>query len=291
MHDAIKSMLNAYDCQTRDDYENALREIIQEVALLGLWRAKFFEHAAFYGGTALRILYGLNRYSEDLDFSLLAPDPDFRLEAYGNSLQREIRSFGFQVSFDQPRRPHERQTAIDSAFLKTNTLRELLVIEADPDLLKGLHPNKALKVKLEIDTNPPPGFDTENRYLLRPIPFSIRVYTLPDLFAGKLHAVLCRKWRTRVKGRDWYDLAWYAGRRTPLHLSHLETRMRESGDYSDSSPLTPEGLTGMLHDAATSLDVIQARKEVERFLPDRRAVEIWSNDFFHHIADNIVIER
>ena len=113
MHDAIKSMLNAYDCQTRDDYENALREIIQEVALLGLWRVKFFEHAAFYGGTALRILYGLNRYSEDLDFSLLAPDPDFRLEAYGNSLQREIRSFGFQVSFDQPRRPHERQTAID----------------------------------------------------------------------------------------------------------------------------------------------------------------------------------
>ena len=291
MHDAIKSMLDAYDCQTRDDYENALREIIQEVALLGLWRAKFFEHAAFYGGTALRILYGLNRYSEDLDFSLLAPDPDFRLEAYGNSLQREIRSFGFQVSFDQPRRPHERQTAIDSAFLKTNTLRELLVIEADPDLLKGLHPNKALKVKLEIDTDPPPGFDTENQYLLRPIPFSIRVYTLPDLFAGKLHAVLCRKWGTRVKGRDWYDLAWYAGRRTPLHLSHLETRMRESGDYSDSSPLTPEGLTGMLHDAATSLDVIQARKEVERFLPDRRAVEIWSNDFFHHIADNIVIER
>jgi predicted nucleotidyltransferase component of viral defense system len=291
MHDAIKSMLDAYDCQTRDDYENALREIIQEVALLGLWRAKFFEHAAFYGGTALRILYGLNRYSEDLDFSLLAPDPDFRLEAYGNSLQREIRSFGFQVSFDQPRRPHERQTAIDSAFLKTNTLRELLVIEADPDLLKGLHPNKALKVKLEIDTNPPPGFDTENQYLLRPIPFSIRVYTLPDLFAGKLHAVLCRKWRTRVKGRDWYDLAWYAGRRTPLHLSHLETRMRESGDYSDSSPLTPEGLTGMLHDAATNLNVIQARKEVERFLPDRRAVEIWSNDFFHHIADSIVIER
>jgi predicted nucleotidyltransferase component of viral defense system len=291
MHDAIKSMLDAYDCQTRDDYENALREIIQEVALLGLWRVKFFEHAAFYGGTALRILYGLNRYSEDLDFSLLAPDPDFRLEAYGNGLQREIRSFGFQVSFEQPRRPHERTSAIDSAFLKTNTLRELLVIEADPDLLKGLHPNKALKVKLEIDTNPPPGFDTENQYLLRPIPFSIRVYTLPDLFAGKLHAVLCRKWRTRVKGRDWYDLAWYAGRRTPLHLSHLETRMRESGDYSDSSPLTPEGLTGMLHDAATSLDVIQARKEVERFLPDRRAVEIWSNDFFHHIADNIVIER
>lgn len=291
MHDAIKTMLAAYDCQMRDDYENALREIMQELALLGLWRAKFFEHAAFYGGTALRILYGLNRYSEDLDFSLLAPDADFRLDAYGKSLQREIRSFGFHVTFEQSHRHDERNTAIDSAFLKTNTLRELLVIKADPNLLKGIHPNRALKVKLEIDTMPPRGFNTENKYLLNPIPFSVRVYTLPDLFAGKLHAVLCRKWKSRVKGRDWYDLAWYAGRRTPLHLSHLENRMRQSGDYITEAPLTPEKLLRMLHEAATNLDVIQARKEVERFLHDRRAIEVWSNDFFHNIADTIVIQN
>ena len=117
----------------------------------------------------------------------------------------------------------------------------------------------------------------------------MRPYALPDLFAGKLHAVLCRKWKTRVKGRDWYDLAWYAGRRTPVHLSHLESRMRQSGDYTATSPLAPESLVGMLHDAAASLDVIQARKEVERFLTDRRTVETWSNDFFHHIADRILI--
>ena len=196
MHDAVKTMLDAYDCRTRDDYENAVREIIQEVALLGLWRAKFFEHVAFYGGTALRVLYGLDRYSEDLDFSLLLPNPDFSLGAYGDSLQREIRSFGFQVSFEQSARQTERQKANESAFLKTNSLRELLVIEADPGSLKGLHPEKRLKVKLEVDTDPPPGFETESQYLLQPIPFSVRVYALPDLFAGKLHAVLCRKWET-----------------------------------------------------------------------------------------------
>lgn len=287
MHDAVQTMLDAYDCQTRDDYENAVREIIQEVALLGLWRAKFFEHAAFYGGTALRVLYGLDRYSEDLDFSLLVPNHGFRLGAYGDSLQREIRSFGFHVSFAQSARPPDQQKAIESAFLKTNTLRELLVIEADPSVLKGLHPDKRLKVKLEVDTDPPPGFETENQYLLQPIPFSVRVYALPDLFAGKIHAVLCRKWKTRVKGRDWYDLAWYIGRRTPVHLGHLEAKMRQSGDYSDHAPLTRATLVDMLRDAAGKLDVAQARKEVERFLRDRRAVEVWSNDFFCQIADRI----
>ena len=185
--------------------------VVEKDYVLGWLLAAIAEHAetsqhwVFKGGTCLKkCFFETYRFSEDLDFSLLTPAPDFRLGAYGDSLQREIRSFGFNVRFEQSPRPPERQTAMESAFLKTNTLRELLVIEADPGILRGLHPDKALKVKLEIDTNPPPGFDTENQYLLRPIPFSIRVYALPDLFAGKLHAVLCRKWKTRVKGRDWY---------------------------------------------------------------------------------------
>lgn len=287
MHEAIKTMMDEYNVQTRDDYENAVREIIQEVALLGLWRTKFFEHAAFYGGTALRVLHGLDRFSEDLDFSLLAPDPDFCLGTYGDGLQREIRSFGFHVSFEQSTRPAGHQTAIESAFLKTNTLRELLVIDAEPDILKGLHPNTTLKIKLEVDTHPPPEFDTENKYLLRPIPFSVRVYAMPDLFAGKLHAVLCRKWKSRVKGRDWYDFAWYASRRTQLHLRHLEARMRQSGDYNATAALTPASLAILLHDAVDELDINQARNEVQRFLSDQRAVDVWSAGFFHHIVDTI----
>jgi len=178
---------------------------------------------------------------------------------------------------------------MESAFLKTNTLRELMVIEADPTLVKGLHPDKQLKVKIEVDTDPPPGFQTENQYLLQPIPFSVRVYALPDLFAGKLHAVLCRRWKNRVKGRDWYDMAWYVGRGTPVHLSHLEARMRQSGHYSEASPLSRHTLVDRLREAASQLDVPQARTEVERFLRDRRATEVWSNDFFRRLADRIEI--
>lgn len=287
MHEAVQTMLDAYACRTQDEYEHALREILQEVALLGLWRSKFFEHAAFYGGTALRVLHGLERYSEDLDFSLLKPDPDFRLATYGNSLQKEIRSFGFHVHFQQPERSATRKKAIDSAFLKTNTLRELLVIQAAPELIKGLHPEKVLKIKLEVDTDPPPNFETENQYLLNPIPFSVRAYALPDLFAGKLHAVLCRKWKNRVKGRDWYDLVWYVSRKTPVRLHHLEARLRQSGDYNKSMPLSRGLLIDQLREAVQSLDVPKAQSDVQRFIRDPRTTEIWSNDFFDRIVDQI----
>ncbi len=285
MHEAIRSMLDRYAPQTRDDYVNVLREIVQELALLGLWRSKFFEHAAFYGGTALRVLYGLDRYSEDIDFSLLAPDPGFSLGQYGEALLREISSFGFRVEFEQ--REQARQTAIESAFLKAHTLKQLLVIEADAELLPGLHPGSVLRIKLEVDTDPPGGFETESRYLLQPIPFAVRVYSLPDLLAGKLHAILCRRWQTRVKGRDWYDLVWYAGRHPQVHLSHLEARMRQSGDYRDETPLTRDRLMELLRQAVDRLDVGRARDDVVRFVRDPRTIDIWSRDFFYEVVQRI----
>ncbi len=285
MHDAIRSMLDRYECRSRDDYVNALREILQDVALLGLWRSKFFEHAAFYGGTALRVLHGLDRYSEDLDFSLLKPDNSFSLKAYGDALLREISSFGFHVEFETRRKT--RATAIESAFLKTNTYRQLIVIETAQELLRDLHPAKNLKIRLEVDTDPPGGFKTETQYVLQPIPFSVRVYSLPDLFAGKLHAILCRKWKTRVKGRDWYDLAWYAGRYPEVRISHLESRMRQSGDYRDHEPLTPDRLQHLLRQAVDDLDVERARREVAPFIVDQRALGVWSRDFFRQIIPRI----
>jgi len=286
MHDAIRSMLDRYECQSRDDYVNALREILQDVALLGLWRSKFFEHAAFYGGTALRILHGLDRYSEDLDFSLLKPDESFSLKAYGDALLREISSFGFDVEFENRRKA--QASAIESAFLKTNTYRQLIVIDATQELLRDLHPAKNLKIRLEVDTDPPGGFETETQYVLQPIPFPVRVYSLPDLFAGKLHAILCRKWKTRVKGRDWYDLVWYAGRYPQVRISHLESRMRQSGDYRDDEPLTPDRLQHLLRQAVDDLDVKQARREVAPFIVDQRALDVWSRDFFRQIIPRIM---
>ena len=286
MNEAIRSLLGRYTCRAREDYLNALREILQELALLGLWRAKFFEHAAFYGGTALRVLHGLDRYSEDLDFSLLRPVPGFSLEGYGAALRREIGSFGFEVDFD--RREKARATAIESAFLKTNTLRELIRIEAGEALLRGVHPRAQLKIKLEVDTDPPSRFATEVRYVLLPIPFSVRVYALPDLLAGKLHAVLFRRWGRRVKGRDWYDLAWFAGRHPRVNIAHLEQRMRQSGDWQEDEPLAPDSLRSLLLDAVARLDVSQARSEVAPFVRDQRALEVWSPEFFADIARRIV---
>jgi len=285
MNDAIRSMLDKYDCQTHDDHVNALREILQELALLGLWRSKFFEHAAFYGGTALRVLYGLDRYSEDLDFSLLKPNAAFNLSAYGEALSREICSFGFHVEFEQKTRV--QKTAIESAFLKANTLQQLIAIEAGDDLLQGMHSKQTLRIKLEIDTDPPGGFATESRYLLQPIPFAVRAYSLPDLFAGKIHATLCRKWKTRVKGRDWYDLVWYAGRHPQVRLSHLESRMRQSGDYTAAAPLKASHMMERLKAAVIKLDIDKARAEIAPFLRDKRAVEVWSRDFFNHVIERI----
>jgi len=286
MHDAVRSMLDRYNLHTRDDYTNALREILQEIALLGLWRSKFFEHSAFYGGTALRVLYGLDRYSEDLDFSLLKPDDLFSLEAYAGSLQREINSFGFQVDFE--RRRKSLQTPIESAFLKTNTYKQLIIIEASEDLLRDLHPLKNLKIKLEVDTDPPGGFETETRYVLQPFPFSVRIFSLPDLFAGKLHAVLCRHWRSRVKGRDWYDLIWYASKHPEVRLSHLEARMRQSGNYCEERPLSAEKLRRLLREAVDTLNVAKSRQEVSPFVRDHRALDVWSREFFADVVQRVI---
>lgn len=285
MNDAVNKMLDSYHCATSDDYVNALREIIQELALLGLWRSKFFEHAAFYGGTALRILYGLDRYSEDLDFSLLAPNPEFTLKTYGEALKQEIDSFGFQVDFATKEKP--KTTNIDSAFIKANTFRQMILIEADQALLNGVHTRQSLKIKLEVDIDPPGGFRTENRYQFRPIPYAIRVYCLPDLFAGKMHAVLCRKWKSRQKGRDWYDLAWYAGHHPQLNLNHLEVRMRQSGDYTDEAPLTWAKLQTLLNEALEQVDIDQIRTDIIPFIRDQRQLELWSKDFFSQAATKI----
>lgn len=286
MHEAISNMLERYDCRTRDDYTNALREILQDLALLGLWRSKFFEHAAFYGGTALRLLYGSDRFSEDLDFSLLKTDDAFSLGNYGEALCREISSFGFEVDFEN--RKKARPSAVESAFLKANTYKELVLIGVTEELLHDLHPAKNLKIRLEVDTDPPGDFKTETRYVLRPVPFPVRTYRLPDLFAGKLHAILCRKWKTRVKGRDWYDLVWYVAQHPQVRLAHLESRMRQSGDYADDEELTPEILQGLLRRVVDGLDVEKARREVAPFIRDQRALDVWSREFLAEVITRIV---
>jgi hypothetical protein len=285
MQEAIAQMLTKYECKSADDYVPALREILQEIALLGLWRSKFFEKAAFYGGTALRILYGLDRFSEDLDFSLLEPMADFELKRYCDALEKELVAFGFEVSVEVKNKSVE--TAVQSAFLKGNTANQLLVIQAGGEIVRQIPPGQIVRIKLEVDTDPPGGFATENKYLLQPIPFSVRSYTLPNLFAGKMHALLCRRWKNRVKGRDWYDLVWYCTHHPEIHLAHLEERMRQSGHWESEGPLDVVSFNDLLLQAIENLDVDQAREEVLPFVREPAALDIWSRDFFTEVMKRV----
>lgn len=285
MHEAITRMLSKYECKGFNDYLNALREILQEVALLGLWRAKFFEKAAFYGGTALRILYGLDRFSEDMDFSLLIPLDAFDLEGYTEFLRKEAEGFGFDVRVDKIAK--SVQTPIQSGFLKANTRKQLLVIETGKEIVQAVPKGQILKIKLEVDTDPPPGFETQTRYLLQPIPFAVRAFALPDLFAGKMHAILCRRWKSRVKGRDWYDLVWYAANYPELHLHHLEQRMRQTGHWKGDDTLTPEKFEDLLVSAINKFSVEHARKEVAPFVRRPEDLSLWSQNFFLDLTSRI----
>jgi len=287
MNKAVEQMLFKYDCSTTRETINALREIIQEIVLLGLWRSKFFEHAAFYGGTALRILYGLDRFSEDLDFSLLKINQNFDLGKYLPAIEREVTGFGFTVKVEH--KPKKSTSSVQSAFLKANTLNTLLTITSDRQITDSVNSGQLLKVKIEIDTDPPPGFATESRYLLQPIPFAVRVYTLPDLFAGKMHAVLCRKWQNRVKGRDWYDLVWYISNHPRLHLSHLVKRMVQSGHLPEGAILSRDTFFSLLNDAINVLDIKQARDDAAVFVKNNDALKMWSKDFFIQIAERIEV--
>ena len=285
MNEAIRQILAAYEIRSVEDSLRALREVMQEIALLGLWRSKFFENAAFYGGTALRVLYGLDRFSEDLDFSLLEKRKNFDLADYSEALKRELASFGFAVEIES--RPKPASAAIQSAFLKADTRTQMITVEFDKGLVQKVHRNQVLKIKLEIDVDPPPGFVTEVRYLLRPVPFSVRTFSLPDLFAGKMHAVLCRGWKSRVKGRDWYDLVWFAAYHPELHLTHLEQRMRQTGHWKGPAPLTAGDLRDLLAKRIEKVDIDQIRREVEPFVKDAAGLAIWSKEFFLDVASRI----
>jgi hypothetical protein len=287
MNEAIRQILAAYEIRSVEDSLRALREVLQEIALLGLWRSKFFEKAAFYGGTALRVLYGLDRFSEDLDFSLLEKRKNFDLADYSGALKRELASFGFAVEIEN--RPNPASAAIQSAFLKADTRTQMITVEFDKVLVQKVHRNQVLKIRLEVDIDPPPGFKTEIRYLLRPVPFAVRTFSLPDLFAGKMHAVLCREWKSRVKGRDWYDLVWFAAYHPELHLTRLEQRMRQTGHWQGPEPLTAGDLRDLLAERIDKVDIDQIRGEVEPFVKDAAALAIWSKEFFLDVASRIKI--
>jgi len=282
---AIESMLARYKCVSTQDYENALKEIMQEVALLGLWRSKFFEHAAFYGGTSLRILYQLDRFSEDLDFSLLERQKNFSLSPYLKAIEAELNGMGFNVNVEGKNK--NVQTPIESAFVKAGTKEHLLKISVPSSKLGLIQNNKVMSIKLEVDIDPPSGFETEAKTLLQPIPFAVKSYKETDLFAGKIHAILQRSWKNRVKGRDYYDFVWFIGRSTPVHLNHLEQRLRQSGGWTAKKPMHAKDLHELLQKKFAELNIAAAQKDIQPFLKDPMATNVWSKQFFESLLSQL----
>jgi len=279
----IKEWIAEYNPVNQQEAIAALREIMQEVALAGLQRSGFFEQAAFYGGTALRILYGLDRYSEDLDFSLLEQKKDFSLEPYLNAIKTEFAALGMKVSISE--KIKSKATKVDSAFLKSETIWKELILEGVIPQ-NGLGAMPSLKIKIEVDTQPPLGFKTEEKLLLRPFSFYVKCFTAPDLFAGKMHALLFRKWKNRVKGRDWYDFEWYVRKGIPLHLAHFVERAIDSRDITEYS-LTPDSFKQLLLQKINSVTIDQIKVDINPFIKDSTKLNIWSTQYFVDLVQKL----
>lgn len=280
----IKEWFAEYDPKNTDDVLAALREIMQEVALAGLSRTDFFEKAAFYGGTALRIFYGLDRFSEDLAFSLLESDPDFSFEPYFDAILAEFKSIGMQVSIREKEK--KEKTNIDSAFLKSETEWKELILE---DIVKqeGIKStNRTIKIKIEVDRRPPLGFTTENKLLTRPFSFYVKCFNKPSLFAGKMHALLFRKWKNRVKGRDWYDLEWYIKKGIPLDLHHFALRAKDTGDWAKDE-LTQDDVLELLREKSKAVSFDNVKEDVIPFIKDDKVLEIWGEQYFNDLVDKL----
>jgi predicted nucleotidyltransferase component of viral defense system len=283
MNEAIEQMLTKYDVKSSEDYQNALKEILQEILLLALDRNGFFEKAAFYGGTALRIIHGLDRFSEDLDFTLLKKDSEFNFEKYFPGIERELKSFGFDFTLERVDKNLDRKT--ESAFLKTNTQMLFLNIKDTKKFAGSVQKNHSLKIKFEVDVTPATSFETEIKTIFLPSPYTVKTLTLPSLFAGKMHAALLRKWKTRIKGRDFYDVQWYLARNTPLEKKYLEEKMIFSEALSET--LTKELLVDFFDKRLETIDWDQAKQDVLVFLKDKNQVNLWSTDFFKQLIRKI----
>lgn len=272
----IQDWIAEYQPKTADDYKQALREIMQQLTLAGLSRSGFFSKAAFYGGTALRIFYGLDRFSEDLDFSLLQEDENFNLEYYLKFVEDEFLAQGMVVTIKTKHK--SVVSAVKSAFLKSETFWGELILETSVPGL-GIKQNIGLKIKIEVDTKPPLGFETEEKLLLKPYSFYVKCFVLEDLFAGKMHALLFRKWGKNVKGRDWYDLEWYIKKGINLNLQHFLSRARDSSDWSKET-ISKSEFKKLLIARIENLNIEIAKKDVEQFIQNPKVLQIWSKQYF-----------
>ena len=281
MNELVLQRFESYRATSVELEKSALKEIVQEIALLGLWRSKFFEHAAFYGGTSLRILYGLNRFSEDLDFTLLRVNPKFSLADYCSAVGTELSAYGFDVKVET--KDKKNTTVIDSAFIKADTVTHLLKVGSKHKAAKG----ELLQIKFEVDTNPALGFQTQAKPFFWPHPFSVVTCDLPSLFAGKLHATFCRERTRNVKGRDFYDFLWFVGRKVRPNYAYLENKLRQTGHWPESKPFSEAAFQIWAKERLQTVDVKAAKEDIVWFIKDSRELDGWSQEVFEAALEQI----
>ena len=278
MNSVIETMLGKYNPKNNEERESAAKEIIQEIALAGLSRGGFFKKAAFYGGTCLRIFYGLNRFSEDLDFALLEKDPDFRLSDYFPSLEKEFASYGIEIRAEEKKKDFDSD--VRSAFLKGNTLALMMTFFPKSEDARKIISNQKMKIKFEVDTDNPKGGRTETKFRLLPAPYQVRVFGESTLFAGKIHAIICRNYKNHVKGRDYYYYLFYIGKGSAFNLEYLENKLKNTEAIAQNEKLTLGKVKEMLKARFETVDYESAKEDVSNFIHDKSGLSLWKKELF-----------
>ncbi len=290
MNNAIEAMLARYNPQNNKEKENAIKEIIQEIALAGLSRGGFFEKAVFYGGTCLRIFHGLNRFSEDLDFALLDKNIDFKLEDYFPSLKKEFLSYGLEINIES--KAKTSQTNIQSAFLKGNTLMLMMSFFPKSEDAKSVIFNQKIKIKFEIDIDNPSGGTTEFKYKMLPAPYEVQIFDEATLFAGKIHAIICRNFDNHVKGRDLYDYLFYIGKGANFNFEYLKNKLiNTGGKIKENETITLELIKKLLKEKFESIDYESAKKDVSNFINDLDSLKFWKKELFVSTLNQLHIKK
>ena len=285
MNNIICQMLDKYEIKNTQNEINALKEIIQEIVLSGLSRGGFFENACFYGGTALRIFYNLDRFSEDLDFALITPDANFNLSWYFSCIENELKAYGLNLEVSSKEKSIDSN--ITSAFVKGNTLELILKFFPSEGEHNYNHILKNIKIKFEVDINPPSGATYELKYKLLPSPHQVKLYDKESLFAGKIHAILCRNWKTRTKGRDLYDYIFFLASNTNVNIELVKNKLIASEYIEPNSKFDVGVLRELLIKKFEKIDYAEAKEDVLPFIRDVDSLKLWNKEFFISITEKL----
>lgn len=281
----IEEIIKSYNPKTIDETKFVIRELVQKMVLIGLSKSGFFSHASFYGGTALRIFYDLNRYSEDLDFTLNYINESFTLDPFINKIKEVALSYG--LNLDIVTKNKKIETPIESAFAKLNTYQTFISLNLNQSMINLLHKDEIIKVKFEIDCSPALGFESEIKWLDTPEFAKISILDSSSLFAGKIHAILCRNYKNTVKGRDYYDFLFYIQKRTKPNMEYLRNKLIDTGKISKNDDFNFDILKNMLISRFNEINFEEVKKDASKFILNNDDLSYYSKELFIQMVDKI----